>query len=387
MQDHVWVVSRWWETFETYESRKLKGALSWLAIPTKHEGRGWKRVTRRKDAPIVVAGWYPTLQVAAKMPVRGVLATLEGPLTPSDLSEYTFLPAKVFETCLSVLALADIGWVERKPWDVRASFAQNMETVLDGQRLSEFRSRSQRKPAEKKKGKPGGPPDEPPGTPAAPTGDPQPPAGSSGEQQPPAETSGQQGTGITGQESTKQRNIPLPSPKGRPQASENFSSGNGSFITDFAVAKKRICLEILNGRNPERPWSDKANERLQILMSGCGLPVSELERIAWFRSLPASPEIPELADRRLITETTLMEYWGDELSRAEAYWNKVKAGNARPAKKEEPPRWREFLKWYHESDQLPLPVSFYHLDNAQQMEYREHFHSFEAAVPAKAKAA
>lgn len=91
-------------------------------------------------------------------------------------------------------------------------------------------------------------------------------------------------------------------------------------ISDAETAKRLICETILNGKNPARPWSDRAQQRLAELLP---IPKSEIDDIAWFRSIPKSDDVPELKARRdPITETTLMDFWGDEVQRAKEYRRK-----------------------------------------------------------------
>jgi hypothetical protein len=91
-------------------------------------------------------------------------------------------------------------------------------------------------------------------------------------------------------------------------------------VSDPTVAKELICSKILNGKNPQRPWSFQAQARLRELLP---IPLAEIDDIGWFRSIEKSDDIPELKARRdPITETTLMDFWGDEVQRAREYRRK-----------------------------------------------------------------
>ena len=57
----------------------------------------------------------------------------------------------------------------------------------------------------------------------------------------------------------------------------------------------------------------------------------------------------------------------------------IRACPLAPAKKEEPPRWREFFQWEYNPD-VYLPRSFYELDPDQRKEYQDGFHEFAAAT-------
>jgi predicted phage replisome organizer len=157
-------------------------------------------------------------------------------------------------------------------------------------------------------------------------------------------------------------------------------------ISNVDEAKRLICEKILNGKDPARPWSYEAQARLSELCGAGdppGLPLQEILDIAWFRSLPKVDEVPELKNRRdPITETTLMSYWGDELTRAREYRRKCQPERT---KDKEPPRWREFYRWKY-GPEVVLPQSFYQLDLQQRQEYERDFETF-AKATSKAVAA
>jgi hypothetical protein len=92
-----------------------------------------------------------------------------------------------------------------------------------------------------------------------------------------------------------------------------------NFVTDYGEAKRLICERILNGKNPNRLWSADADKDL---LKHLPIPRLEIERVAWFRGM-ANDGSPELEARKPITETGLMAYWGDEVTRANAFWQKL----------------------------------------------------------------
>jgi hypothetical protein len=107
---------------------------------------------------------------------------------------------------------------------------------------------------------------------------------------------------------------PLPSPKGRQlQAKAN------AVIDDIEEAKQLMCERILNGKDPARPWSYQAMQELARQMP---IPRLEIERVSWFRGM-ANDGSPELAARKPITENGLTTYWSDEVTRANAFWQKL----------------------------------------------------------------
>lgn len=107
----LYQIRDWDKHFENHESRKVK-AVRWVGLPNKHDGKGYRRVAASRDAVPVLAAWTLLLQVASKMPERGVLADEDGPLDSSDLSAMTGFPAEIFEKAFKLLTDKKIGWLE-----------------------------------------------------------------------------------------------------------------------------------------------------------------------------------------------------------------------------------------------------------------------------------
>ena len=102
-------IKNWNVHFETHETRKLK-LLQWVPIPNKHDGKGFKRIMRMKDGPMIYAAWILLVQVASKCKSRGTLSDHDGPLTPEDLELKTEMPSKYFTAAFT--PLCDVGWLE-----------------------------------------------------------------------------------------------------------------------------------------------------------------------------------------------------------------------------------------------------------------------------------
>jgi hypothetical protein len=107
----VYQIKDWQEHFENHESRKVKG-VRWVALPNKHDGKGFRRVAAHPESVSVFCAWTLILQVASKTPVRGVLADEDGPLDSDDLAAMTGFPAQIFDTAFNVLTDKKIGWLE-----------------------------------------------------------------------------------------------------------------------------------------------------------------------------------------------------------------------------------------------------------------------------------
>lgn len=106
-----YVVRNWDHNYEVAQSRKVDGPLTWVALPCKHDGLGFRRIMALPDGPAVYGAWVLIVQVAAKCPVRGVLADERGPLTPEELSIKTGCPEKLFERALQVVSSERVGWL------------------------------------------------------------------------------------------------------------------------------------------------------------------------------------------------------------------------------------------------------------------------------------
>lgn len=129
MMPHAYAIRHWPELFETADSRERVAPNEWVKMRTKHDGRSYRRVTRLRNANNVLLGWYLSLQVAAKMPARGLLADLDGPLDAKDLADKTGIAPAVFQAALTSLIEPDIGWIERLDWDSKMGFWENVERL------------------------------------------------------------------------------------------------------------------------------------------------------------------------------------------------------------------------------------------------------------------
>ena len=354
----VLLIRNWAEHFETPESEKRLHRAYWVPFPNKQDGRGYKRIMAESDGRTIYGTWCPTVQMASKMPVRGLLADRDGPLSSDDIATKISATAQEVDRMIALLTEPKIGWLQKAEWDPHASFDENVA----GLRQSGYiRGRPVRRSSGLTKIH---------HSESVPR--------QSDNSEPVIESSvlteSRHVRAVsTVQDSTAQEKkvqIPLPSPlKGRQPADD--------LITSVDEAKRLICEKILGGKNPDRPWSHDAAERLAELCRPPGLPRIEIERISWFRSLPKAEDVPELKARRdPITETGLMNYWGDEFSRANAYWEKT---HPQREKRLEPPQWQEFFRWFYRPS-VTLPKTFYDLPADLQVEYEKGFKQFIAAT-------
>lgn len=106
----LYKIRDWNDHFEVAQSRR-DGSNRWVAMPTKHDGKSYRRLMRRQNGPAIYGAWCLIVQVAAKCPTRGILADSDGPLNAQDLEDKTDCPAEVFEQAFKVLMDPKIGWI------------------------------------------------------------------------------------------------------------------------------------------------------------------------------------------------------------------------------------------------------------------------------------
>lgn len=108
----LYKIRDWKSNFESYESKRVKKLLNWVAMPTKHDGKSFRRLMRIDPSGALFGAWCILVQVAAKCPVRGILADSDGPLSAQDISDKTSLSIEVIEMALTKLSSPEISWLE-----------------------------------------------------------------------------------------------------------------------------------------------------------------------------------------------------------------------------------------------------------------------------------
>lgn len=109
----IYSIRDWDSNFEKSESRKIKN-LTWIPIPNSHDKAPFRRLAKLPNSPEIFAAWVLIVQVASKMPVRGVLENSDGPLTSEDFSLMTGFPVEIFEVALKELQKPGIRWIIAK---------------------------------------------------------------------------------------------------------------------------------------------------------------------------------------------------------------------------------------------------------------------------------
>jgi len=109
----IYAIKNWDENYEIAQSRQCKGMkMSWVAVPNRHDGKGFRRLVRNPNNVQVFCAWNLIIQVASKQKIRGRLEDTDGPLTAEDLSDKTGFPEEIFQMAFEVLSDPKIGWLE-----------------------------------------------------------------------------------------------------------------------------------------------------------------------------------------------------------------------------------------------------------------------------------
>lgn len=133
----VYSIRDWDKHFETAESRRVK-SLAWVPVKNKHDGAGYRRVAALPNSVQVFCGWSLIVQVASRMPTRGVLRDDNGALDPADLSTRTGFPEAVFKAAFEALIHPKIRWLEAddQPCPATPSDAQPEQKGTEGNRTT-----------------------------------------------------------------------------------------------------------------------------------------------------------------------------------------------------------------------------------------------------------
>lgn len=125
-------VKDWNNCFENASSRKLKSPLPWVAVPTKHDGKGYRKLMRHESGAAFYGVWILLVAVAAKSKVRGYLVDDDGPLSDEDISIKTDAPSGLIGQTIAHLVDV-IGWMEWVEVDSISSLsADDPSALADG---------------------------------------------------------------------------------------------------------------------------------------------------------------------------------------------------------------------------------------------------------------
>lgn len=105
-------IKNWRDNFEVSQSLRIRGPLAWVGLPTKHDGKSFRRIIQQPNGPALYGCWCLIVQIAAKSQIRGVLADSDGPLSADDMEFKTGCPATLFVETIQLLLSKQISWLE-----------------------------------------------------------------------------------------------------------------------------------------------------------------------------------------------------------------------------------------------------------------------------------
>jgi len=108
---NIYRIKDWDKHFEIAQSRQYK-SLSWVAVPNKHDGKGFRRIAMHEKATDIFSAWILILQVASKCEPRGMLIDGTEPITSEDLAVKTGFKKEAFDLAFEVLMSKKIEWIE-----------------------------------------------------------------------------------------------------------------------------------------------------------------------------------------------------------------------------------------------------------------------------------
>jgi hypothetical protein len=106
----TYYIVNWSSVFENAASRKVTKP-AWVAIPNRHDTAGYARLMAHPNGAALYGAWIVLVQVASKMPARGILSNDSGPLDEFDMEARTRIPAAIFQELFQVLTDTKIGWL------------------------------------------------------------------------------------------------------------------------------------------------------------------------------------------------------------------------------------------------------------------------------------
>lgn len=145
-------IKDWDAHFETAESRKLNKT-RWVPMPTKHDGKSYRRITQHAQSAQIFCAWNLIVQVASKMPTRGVLSDADGPLDAEDLAVKTGFSVEIFALGLEFLSSDIIGWIQTESQQKKPRAARIRQTPPESQREPPINPDSRQSPSPEGKGK------------------------------------------------------------------------------------------------------------------------------------------------------------------------------------------------------------------------------------------
>ena len=111
----IYRIREWQRIFENNRSKELKHP-TWVAIPNRHDGTGYRTVAALPDGAAVYGVWMILVQIASRCVPHGTLIRDGGDShTPESLAIRSGFSADLIRRCLEVVCQPEIGWMEKIP--------------------------------------------------------------------------------------------------------------------------------------------------------------------------------------------------------------------------------------------------------------------------------
>jgi uncharacterized phage protein (TIGR02220 family) len=107
----TFIIKNWDENFEIAESRRYKKN-KWIPLPNKMDGLSYLKLSKHKNKNEIFSCWILLIQLASKMPKRGVLENETGPLDFDDFEIMTGFSQNSFKRAIDFLKGPKIAWIE-----------------------------------------------------------------------------------------------------------------------------------------------------------------------------------------------------------------------------------------------------------------------------------
>lgn len=102
----------WAKHYENADSRKRVKLMEWVRIPTRQDGKGFRRLITNGGAECFGI-WVLLVQLATKMPTRGIFRDDDGDLTDADFADIFGVPVESVRKTLDLLCSDGVRWLER----------------------------------------------------------------------------------------------------------------------------------------------------------------------------------------------------------------------------------------------------------------------------------
>ncbi len=125
MSRQAYRIIKWAGKHEGNESlRKEFQSLKYIGMPIDRGSLGLKRTLKLSDGTSVFGTYVLMAELAGAQPVRGVLATSDGPMSIQDIAERLEIAVDLVSRALEVLTSESINWMDLAPWDVQIERAR-----------------------------------------------------------------------------------------------------------------------------------------------------------------------------------------------------------------------------------------------------------------------